>query len=118
MPRVEEVLDSLSEAEYISKIDLNKGYYQIPIKEDDKPKTAFCSSWGKLMFTRMPFGLRNAPSVFQHLMDQLLHDHKLCAQVYIDDVAVYSKTWPYRQGVDDAEGGWTDSKQGQVCVWE
>ena len=46
MPRVEEVLESLSEAEYISKIDLNKGYYQIPINLDDQPKTAFRSSWG------------------------------------------------------------------------
>ena len=89
MPRVEEVLESLSEAEYISKIDLNKGYYQIPIKLDDQLKTAFCSSWGKFMFIRIPFGLKNAPAMFY----RVLHHHKSFTQIYIDDVAVYSTSW-------------------------
>ena len=71
MPRVDELLEQLADATYISKIDLNKD--QIPIAPNDQPKTAFCSKYGKFMFTRMPFGLHNAPSVFQRLMNKILH---------------------------------------------
>ena len=87
---MEEVLESLLEAEYISKIDTNKGYYQIPNKLDDQPRTAFCSSWGKFMFTQMLFGLKKATAVFQRLMDRFLHYNKSFTQVYINDVVVYS----------------------------
>ena len=93
MPRVEEILEALTEARYISKIDLNKGYYQIPIQSTDQPKTAFCSQWGKFMFTRMPFSLKNAPAVFQRLMDRVLHQCKAYSVVYTDDIAIHSRTW-------------------------
>ena len=81
MPLIEEILDTLASAKFISKVDLNKGFHQIPIQPDDMPKTAFCTPWGKYEFTVMPFGLRNGPSVFQHMMDKILHDDKQFAQV-------------------------------------
>ena len=93
MPKVEELLEQLANAVYISKIDLNKGYYQIPIAQEGQLKTAFCSSWGKFMFTQMPFGLRNAPSVFQRLIDKILHKCKAFVVVYIDDIGVHSHSW-------------------------
>ena len=93
MPLIEEILDRLAAAKFISKVDLNKGFHQIPISKEDWSKTAFCTPWGKYEFCVMPFGLRNGPAVFQRLMDQLLHEDKEIAQVYIDDIAIFSDNW-------------------------
>ena len=93
MPLIEEILDMLSTAVFISKVDLNKGFHQIPILEEDCPKTSFCTPWGKFQYRYMPFGLRNGPAVFQRLMDNLLHRDKEYSQVYIDDIAIFSATW-------------------------
>ena len=93
MPLIDEILDSLATAKFISKVDLNKGFHQIPISEVDIPKTAFCTPWGKFEFRVMPFGLRNGPALFQRLMDGVLHQDKDICQVYIDDIAVYSQSW-------------------------
>ena len=74
-------------------MDLNRGFHQIPIDPADTPKTAFCTPWGKFEFNVMPFGLRNGPAIFQRLMDQILHQDKGSAQVYIDDIAIFSSSW-------------------------
>ena len=68
MPRMEEVLEGVGKAKYIYKIDLRKGYYQIPMVPADISKTAFICHRGKFEFLRMPFGVKNAPVVFQELM--------------------------------------------------
>ena len=93
MPFIEDILDTLSGAKYMSKIDLNKGFHQIPVQQKDKAKTAFCTPWGKYQFTMMPFGLRNGPAVFQRLMDKLLHKDLGYSRVYIDDIVVFSTSW-------------------------
>ena len=93
MPFIEDILDTLSTAKFLSKIDLNKGFHQIPIRQVDMEKTAFCTPWGKFQFTRMPFGLRNGPAVFQRLMDKLLHEDLEFTRVYIDDIVVFSTSW-------------------------
>jgi len=59
MPRVEEVLESVGKARFISKMDLAKGYYQVKVKECDIGKTAFVCHRGRFEFTRMPFGVMN-----------------------------------------------------------
>lgn len=92
MPRIEELLDKVAPTEYITTMDLCKGYYQVPLAEEDKAKTAFLTPMGKFQFTRMPFGLKNAPAVFQRLMDGILGGLDFAA-AYIDDVVVASKTW-------------------------
>ena len=93
MPRVEEVLEGVGQASFISKLDLTKGYYQIPVKEQDIPKTCFICHRGRFQFTRMPFGVRNAPAVFQELMQGVLHDTTGFATAYMDDVIIYSNSW-------------------------
>ena len=93
MPLIEEILDMLAEARFISKIDLTKGFHQIPIDPVDCAKTAFCTPWGKFEYCFMPFGLRNGPAVFQRLMDSIMHKDLGHARVYIDDIAVFSATW-------------------------
>ena len=82
MPLIEEILNVLASARFISKLDLNKGFHQIPIISEDMAKTAFCTPWGKYEFKVMPFGLRNGPAVFQRLMDQILHRDKDSSVVY------------------------------------
>ena len=90
MPLIDEILETLASAKFIS---LNKGFHQIPIEPGDIPKAAFCSPWGKFEFCVKPFGLRNGQTVFQWLMDRMLHNDKDVAQVYIDDITVFSLTW-------------------------
>ena len=93
MPFIEDILDTLAPAAFLSKIDLNKGFHQIPIRDEDMAKTAFCTPWGKFQFSRMPFGLRNGPAVFQRLMDKILHHDLAFSRVYIDDIVVFSASW-------------------------
>ena len=86
MPRVEEVLEGVGKAKFISKIELTKGYYQISMVTGDISKTAFICHRGKFEFLRMPFGVKNAPAVFQELMQRMFRqDLKYCTP-YMDDI--------------------------------
>ena len=93
MPRVEEVLEGIGKSSVISKIDLTKGYYQVPMHPDDIKKTAFICHQGKFEFLRMPFGVRNAPAVFQELMQSLFHHCKSFCSPYMDDLIIFSESW-------------------------
>ena len=64
MPNPEAIFASLSGDKFFSKLDFTKGYWQIPMKDEDKEKTAFSSSLGLLQFRRMPFGLVNAGATY------------------------------------------------------
>ena len=93
MPRVEEVLEGVGQASFISKLDLTKGYYQIRVSEPDIPITCFICHKGRYKFTSMPFGVKNAPIIFQELMQKTLYDTTEFATAYMDDVVIYSSTW-------------------------
>lgn len=71
LPRIEESLDALSGARWFSTLNLASGYNEVPVAEPDRPKTVFCTPFGLFEFNRMPFGLRNAPSTFQRLMQRM-----------------------------------------------
>ena len=91
MPRIDEILDKVSNATVFSRLDLRKGYYQILMHDKDKEKTAF-SFMGKLYhFKRMPFGLCCAPQTFQRVMQRILGDLDF-VEVYLDDVVIHSRT--------------------------
>ncbi|KAI4293455.1 hypothetical protein PAPHI01_2729, partial [Pancytospora philotis] len=93
LPRIDDILDTLSGASIFSTLDATSGYYQIPIAEDSIQKTAFQTRSGLYEFTRMPFGLSNAPAAFQRAMDEIFVEEKgHFLQVYLDDIIVYSKT--------------------------
>jgi len=98
MPRVEEVLEGVGKARFISKMDLAKGYYQLRVKPEDQPKTAFICHRGKFEFSRMPFGVKNAPAAFQELMDAILRGEEKFARPYMDDIVIYSNTWDEHVG--------------------
>ena len=95
LPRIDDTLDALKGAKYFSTLDLKSGYWQVPIKEEHKEKTAFRTSSGQLYeFNQLPFGLCNAPATFSRLMDQVLTglSWKICLY-YLDDIIVFSSTW-------------------------
>ncbi len=90
MPTVEEVIAKLGGAQYFSKIDLTKGFHQIPI---EKESITFITPFGKFRYLRLPFGLKNAPAHFQSMMSQCLSSVSHCSTPYIDDVIIFSKSW-------------------------
>ena len=94
MPIINNVIRCLQNKKYFSIIDLKDGYFQVPILDDHKAKTAFLDGNGRLMqFTRMPQGYKNAPATFQRGMSIILKDlmYKKCL-VYIDDILVFGET--------------------------
>ncbi len=91
LPRIEESLDALTGACWFSTMDLSSGYNQVPVTEGDKQKTAFCTPFGLFEWNRMPFGLCNAPSTFQRLMERLFGDQQCQSLLlYLDDIVVFS----------------------------
>lgn len=92
LPRIEDCIDSVGSAEFVTKIDLLQGYYQVPLTSRAQEVCAFTTSSGLYSYKRMSFGLRNAPATFQRLMNLVISGLEGCA-VYLDDVVVYSQTW-------------------------
>lgn len=95
LPRINDTLDTLIGAKYFSKLDLHSGFWQVEIAEEDKHKTAF--SLGPLGFwecNRMAFGLTNAPSTFQRLMETCMGELNLreCL-IFLDDILIFSDTF-------------------------
>ncbi|KAK7882011.1 hypothetical protein WMY93_028185 [Mugilogobius chulae] len=93
MPRIDELLERIGRAQYITTLDLCKGYWQVPLEKSSRPYTAFQTPAGLFQFTVMPFGLHGAPATFQRLMDQVLQGCDHCSAAYLDDVVIYSNTW-------------------------
>jgi len=87
------VLEGVGKARFISKMDLAKGYYQLRVNPADQPKTAFICHRGKFEFSRMPFGVKNAPAAFQELMESVLRGEESHAKPYMDDIVIFSHTW-------------------------
>ena len=87
------ILDKLGRAQYFSPLDCSSGYWQVPMAEEDRAKTAFSTPTGHYEFLRMPFGLKSAPSTFQRLMNSVLKGLiGIRCFVYLDDVIVFGET--------------------------
>ena len=72
IPVISEIFDNLGNSEYFSTIDCASGFLQIPVKLEDRPKTAFSAACGHYGYKRVPMGLKGAPSTFQRLMSTVL----------------------------------------------
>lgn len=92
LPRLDDCVDKVGSAKFVSKFDLLKGYWQVPLSKRAQEIFAFITSSGLYSYTVLPFGLRNAPATFQRLMNCVVADLEGCA-VYLDDVVIYSDTW-------------------------
>lgn len=93
LPRIDEIIDSLSQAKIFSTLDATSGFYQIPIRTEDTEKTAFTWKNGLFEFVRMPFGLCNAPATFQRVMDKIFSGQiRKFAIPYLDDIIIFSKS--------------------------
>ena len=94
MPRVDELIERLGPARYISTLDLTKGYWQVPLTDQAKEKTAFSTPDGLYQYRVLPFGVHGAPATFQRMMDQILRPHRDYAAAYLDDIIIHSGDWP------------------------
>lgn len=93
LPNIEERVERVSAAKYITVLDLSKGYWQIPLDEKAQKIAAFVTSFGTYRPLRMPFGLKNAPFFFSKLMAEILQGCDEFAVPYLDDIAVYTEDW-------------------------
>lgn len=94
LPLINDQLDQLADAKFFTSLDMASGFHQIPISEESIEKTAFVTPDGQYEYLSMPFGLSNAPAVYQRAINSALG--KYCgtiAQVYIDDVLVPGRTF-------------------------
>ena len=95
IPHIDNLLNALHGARWFSTLDLKSGYWQVPIQERDKEKTAFRTSSGQLFeFNQVLFGFCNAPATFSRLMDHVLAGlHWETCLFYLDDIIVFAATW-------------------------
>ncbi len=90
VPHIQDFSSNLAGTTVFSKVDLVRGYHQIPMATEDIPKNAVVTPFSRFEFLRMPFGLKNAAQSFQRLMDTVCHGLEF-VYAYIDDVLVASK---------------------------
>lgn len=94
IPRIDDIFDHLSQAEYYTTIDFKSGYFQVGLDPKDRPKTAFSTRDQHYQFTVLPQGVTNGPPAFQRIVSKILGptrwQHSLA---YLDDVIIYSPTF-------------------------
>ena len=94
LPRISSCLDALGGSSFFSTLDLRSGFWQTAMDPRDADKTSFISRRGQFRFKVLSFGLANAPSLFQRIMDLVLAGLSWeCCLVYVDDIVVFSKTF-------------------------
>ncbi|GFY32727.1 retrovirus-related Pol polyprotein from transposon 17.6 [Trichonephila clavipes] len=93
LPNIEERVEKVSTAKFITVLDLSKGYWQIPLSKTAQRYAAFCTSFGTYRPLRMSFGLKNDPYFLSKLMAELLNGLEDFVVPYLDDIAIFSDTW-------------------------
>jgi transposase InsO family protein len=95
LPYINQALDRLRDARYVSTIDVKSAFFQVPLAKESRPKTAFTvPGRGLFQFTCTPQGARNSPATWQRLMDATLRpDLDPYLFVYLDDIIVVTQTF-------------------------
>jgi hypothetical protein len=87
---ISEILDALGKAHYFTTADLASGFHQVPLREEDRPKTAFSTLDGHFEFCSMPMGICSAPTNFQRLITKVLSGLTgTKTLIYLDDIVVW-----------------------------
>ena len=93
LPRIDDLLDSIQGAKFFSSMDLLQGFYQLPLQDSDKAKTAFKTNFGHFQFRVVSMGLSNAQSVFQRIMNDIFKEYlNKFVVIYLDDILIFSRT--------------------------
>jgi hypothetical protein len=93
IPLISEILSSLGNSKYFTTLDCANGFLQIPLRAEDRHKTAFSKKYGHFEYKSMPYGLKGAPATFQRLMSTVFSGMQgLEALVYLDDVITWGET--------------------------
>ncbi|CAH2097483.1 unnamed protein product [Euphydryas editha] len=94
LPRIDDLLDQLSGNTLFTSLDLASGYHQIAIAENSREMTAFVTPDGQYEYNRVPFGLANAPAIFQRVIHKILNKSKVgYVVIYMDDILIPSKSF-------------------------
>jgi len=89
LPRIDDLIDTVGKAKFLTKIDLSKGYWQVSMDEESIPMTGFVTPFGHFQWKFMPFGLKNAPATFQKLVQNVLLGLDHFTAVYLDILMTY-----------------------------
>ena len=92
MPRIADCIDQIGNAKFVSKFDMLKGYWQVPLTQRAHEISAFATPSILYQCKVMPFGMKNAPATFQRMINKLVRDIDRY-EGYIDDVVIYSDNW-------------------------
>ena len=92
LPRMDDLIDNVGSARFVSKLDLLKGYWQVPLTAHASVISAFVTPDDFLQYEVLPFGMRNAPATFQRLLNTVLAGVPHC-NAYLDDLVIYTDTW-------------------------
>ena len=90
IPRIEDCIDNTGHAKYVTKFDLLKRFWQIPLTNRAKEISAFVTPDGLYQYKVMPFGMKNSPATFERLVNSLISNLDGC-KAYIDDAIIFSE---------------------------
>ena len=93
IPDINSIIQDVASANYISVVDMQSGFYQCNNTPLATRVSAFITEDGLYEFTRMPFGIKNAPATFSRMVEKIFRHHKASIRCYIDDIVVYSGSW-------------------------
>jgi len=93
LPRIEDLIDRIGQAKFLTKLDMTREYWQVPLDDDSVPVSAFVTPFGHFQWRYMPFGLRNAPATFSRLVSKLLLGLESFCAAFLDDIIIFSDSW-------------------------
>ena len=97
IPRMDDCIDKIRNSIYITKFDLLKGFWHIPLTDRAKEISAFVTPDGLYHYKEMPFGMKNSPATFQRLINTIIAEIEHC-EAYIDDAIIYNDDWNHHLG--------------------
>lgn len=94
-PLIEDLTTKTRNSKYFSTLDINSAFWSIPLRIEDRKKTAFVTQEGHYQWTCLPFGLKTSPAIFQRILSNILRKYNLTefAVNYIDDILIFSKSF-------------------------